>query len=84
MTGGAVIPGDELPELDRANEAIVGQIFAKGSRTRERGRRRPAIIDMPHGGELELEFDNLDQDHHIAFMPSNGARNHARSQHRAG
>jgi len=82
---------NELPELDRANEAIVGQIFARGglghAREEADGVMRlkvkvpklqylwePAIIVMPHAGDLELEFDNLDQNHHIAFMPNNGAR----------
>jgi len=35
---------------------------------------KPAIIRMPRGGELELDFHNTDQNFHIAFMPSNGAR----------
>jgi PQQ system protein len=82
---------NELPQLDRANEAIIGQIFAKGglghAKEGSDGIMRvhvkvpklqylwqPAIIVMPRGGELELEFDNLDQNHHIAFMPNNGAR----------
>jgi PQQ system protein len=34
----------------------------------------PAIIVMPHAGELELEIANEDQNFHIAFMPSNGER----------
>src|SRR5690349_919004 len=82
---------NELPELDRANEAVVGQIFARGGlghakegsdgvmRVRVKVPKlqylwQPAIIVMPHGGDLELEFDNLDQNHHIAFMPNNGSR----------
>jgi PQQ system protein len=35
---------------------------------------QPAIIVMPQAGELELEFSNDDQNFHIAFMPSDGAR----------
>lgn len=35
---------------------------------------RPAIIRMPRGGELELEFHNADQNLHMAFMPSNPER----------
>jgi len=35
---------------------------------------RPAIISMPHGGELELIFHNPDDLHHAALMPSNGDR----------
>jgi PQQ system protein len=32
---------------------------------------RPAIIRMPHGGELELQFTNEDQTLHMALLPSN-------------
>jgi PQQ system protein len=35
---------------------------------------KPAIIVMERGGELELEFQNEDQNFHIAFMPSDGER----------
>jgi PQQ system protein len=35
---------------------------------------RPAIITMPRGGTLELEFTNLDDEIHMAVMPSNGAQ----------
>lgn len=34
----------------------------------------PAIIVMPHGGELDLEFQNEDSNLHMAFLPSNGGR----------
>ena len=34
----------------------------------------PAIIRMPEGGELELEFHNTDQAFHIAFLPSSPER----------
>jgi PQQ system protein len=82
---------NELPELDRANEAIVGQIYAKGGAAHAqpgddgimRMRVRvpnlqylwePAVIIMPRGGTLEIEFENLDQNQHIALMPNNGGR----------
>ncbi|GAA0537323.1 multicopper oxidase [Saccharopolyspora subtropica] len=32
----------------------------------------PAILIMPHGGELELEIINDDQNTHCALLPSNG------------
>jgi PQQ system protein len=32
----------------------------------------PAILVMPHGGELELELVNDDQNTHCALLPSNG------------
>jgi PQQ system protein len=35
---------------------------------------KPAIIVMPRGGELELEFQNEDQNFHIALLPSNTER----------
>ena len=34
----------------------------------------PAVIIMPRGGELELDFSNEDQVLHMAFLPSNGGR----------
>jgi PQQ system protein len=35
----------------------------------------PAIIVMPHAGDLELEFQNEDHNRHMAFLPSTGERN---------
>ena len=34
----------------------------------------PAVIIMPRGGDLELDFSNDDQVDHAAFLPSNGGR----------
>jgi PQQ system protein len=34
----------------------------------------PAIIIMPRGGEIDLEFSNDDRQPHMAFLPSNGGR----------
>jgi PQQ system protein len=34
----------------------------------------PAVIVLPRGGELELEFVNEDEAFHMAFLPSNGGR----------
>ena len=34
----------------------------------------PSVIVMEHGGDLELEFSNDDQNFHIAFLPSVGER----------
>lgn len=82
---------NELPELDRPNEAVLAQIFARGglahavagpdgvmhARVRVPPLQylwQPALIVMPRGGELELDFENLDQNQHIAFVPSNGSR----------
>lgn len=35
---------------------------------------KPAIIVMPHGGRLQVDFSNDDVDHHMAYMPSDGGR----------
>jgi PQQ system protein len=35
---------------------------------------RPAIIRMPEGGELELEFHNADHNLHAVYAPSNPER----------
>jgi len=35
---------------------------------------KPAIIVMPQGGTLQLDIDNNDDAHHMAFMPSDGER----------
>ena len=34
----------------------------------------PAVIIMPRGGELELDFVNADRQLHAAYLPSNGGR----------
>jgi PQQ system protein len=34
----------------------------------------PAVIIMPRGGELEIDFTNPDRVVHAAFLPSNGGR----------
>lgn len=34
----------------------------------------PAVIIMPRGGELEVDFSNEDRFFHAAFLPSNGGR----------
>jgi PQQ system protein len=34
----------------------------------------PAIIIMPKGGDIELDFSNDDRQVHMAFLPSNGGR----------
>jgi PQQ system protein len=80
---------NELPGLDRPNDEMVGQIYARGGLAHAKLDRaglqhvkvyairasflwRPAIIVMERGGELELEFHNDDQIHHIAYMPNVG------------
>jgi PQQ system protein len=82
---------NELPEVDRPNEATVARLFATGGLAHaEEGADgvlrttiavppgqmiwKPAIVVMPRGGELELAFANHDEALHMAFLPSNGAR----------
>ena len=35
---------------------------------------KPAVIVMPQGGTLQLDINNNDDAHHMAFMPSDGER----------
>lgn len=81
---------NELPNVDRPNEDIVGRLFAHGglSHAEEAADGKmhdhiripegqmiwqPAIIVMPHPGDLEVEFFNDDgMSVHAAIMPSNG------------
>ena len=81
---------NELPNVDRPNEDIVGRLFAHGGLSHAEetpdGVMRdhiripegqfiwqPAIIVMPHPGDLEVEFFNDDGiSVHAAIMPSNG------------
>jgi PQQ system protein len=82
---------NELPNVDRPNEATITRLFATGGLAQaEEGPDgvlraaigvpegqmiwRPAIVVMPRGGELELQFSNYDDALHMAFLPSNGAR----------
>ena len=82
---------NELPEVDRPNEATVARLFATGGLAHAEpgpdgvlraavdvppGQMiwKPAIVVMPRGGELELTFANRDENLHMAFLPSNGAR----------
>jgi PQQ system protein len=34
----------------------------------------PSVVVMPQAGQLELEFQNEDRHHHMAYLPSNGDR----------
>jgi PQQ system protein len=81
---------NELPNVDRPNEDIVGRLFANGGLSEAEETAdgvmhdriripegqliwQPAIIVMPHAGELEVEFFNDDgMALHAAVMPSNG------------
>lgn len=63
-----------LGGLAHAEEGPDGVMRVKVSALEDELLWQPAIIIMPHGGELELEFNNPDDDLHMALMPSNGAR----------
>jgi PQQ system protein len=81
---------NELPQLDQQNKETVAELFALGGLshaktsgsgyadriTVPRGHLlwRPAIVVMPHGGDLQLDFSNDDDNHHIAMLPSDGDR----------
>jgi PQQ system protein len=77
-----------LPELAKQNGATIGRLLAngnlahaeeKGGRMRAQIRIRqdqmvfdPAVLVLPHGGEVELEIFNDDDNTHCALLPSNG------------
>jgi len=77
-----------LPELVKQNGATIGRLLANGNvgQAEERGGKMhatvrinvdelawdPAVLVMPHGGELELELINDDMNTHCALLPSNG------------
>jgi PQQ system protein len=81
---------NELPNVDKQNEEIIGRLFAHGGLSQAKEGKdgimrdeiripegqfiwKPAIIVMPHAGELEIDFFNDDGiSHHAAIMPSNG------------
>jgi PQQ system protein len=74
--------------LDRQNDATLGRLLTTGNighAEEENGRMRaririvpdqliwdPSVLVLPHGGDLEIEFVNDDQNTHCALVPSNG------------
>lgn len=83
---------NELPAVDRPNEALVARLLAHGGMADAKpgpdGVMRvtvraphgqfiwePAIIVMPRGGTLEIDFSNEDGlAYHAALLPSEGGR----------
>jgi Phosphate/sulphate permeases len=63
-----------LGGLSHATEGRDGLMRANIRVPKDQYIWEPAFIVMPHAGELELEFDNQDQNVHMALLPSNGAR----------
>lgn len=74
--------------LDHQNKTTIGRLLTAGriGHAEERDGRMhatiripldeltwdPAVLVMPHGGELELELINDDMNTHCALLPSNG------------
>lgn len=83
---------NELPNVDKVNEGLVGGLYARGGLGHAApgadGVMRiavripageyiwqPAVIVMPRGGELEIDFYNEDPySYHAALLPSAGDR----------
>jgi len=63
-----------LGGMNHAKEGADGILHAHVRVPKDQYIWEPAFIVMPHGGELELEFDNQDQTIHMALLPSNGGK----------
>jgi PQQ system protein len=60
--------------LSHAREGSDGAMHVDVAVPPHRFMWQPAIIDMPHGGTLELRFSNYDEAFHAAYLPSVGGR----------
>src|SRR5258708_30285908 len=60
--------------LGHAEEGLDGRLHARVRIPPDELIWEPSIIVMPHGGDLELELVNDDQNTHCAVLPSNGDR----------
>jgi PQQ system protein len=60
--------------LSHASEAADGVMHVDIVVPEHRMMWQPAVIDMPHGGPLELRFSNYDEAFHIAYLPSDGGQ----------
>ena len=74
--------------LDGQNQATIGRLLATGNigyAEEDDGRMHaqiripldqlvwdPSVLVLPHGGRLDIEFINDDQNTHCALVPSNG------------
>lgn len=61
-----------LGGLGHAEEGPDGRLHARVRIPPDELTWEPSIIVMPHGGDLELELVNDDQNTHCALLPSNG------------
>ncbi len=58
--------------LKHAEEGPDGRMSAQVRIPPDETIYEPSIIVMPHGGDLDLEFFNDDENTHCALLPSNG------------
>jgi PQQ system protein len=58
--------------LEHAEEGPDGRMRAKVRIPLDELIWEPSVLVMPHGGDLELEVTNDDQNTHSALFPSNG------------
>jgi PQQ system protein len=60
--------------LSHAEAGADGTMRVDVAVPRHRMMWQPAVIDMPHGGPLELHFSNFDEAFHMAYLPSEGGQ----------
>ena len=58
--------------LGHAEEGPDGRMSAQVRIPPDETIYEPSIIVMPHGGDLDIEFFNDDENTHCALLPSNG------------
>ena len=61
-----------IGNVGRAQERADGRMHATVRINIDELAWDPAVLVMPHGGELELELINDDMNTHCALLPSNG------------
>ncbi|MBO0730657.1 MAG: hypothetical protein J2P57_15480 [Acidimicrobiaceae bacterium] len=61
-----------IGNVGRAEERADGRMHAQVRIRPDTLAWDPAVLIMPHGGELELELMNDDMNTHCALLPSNG------------
>ena len=59
-------------KVGRAEEGPDGRMRARIRIPPDEMAWEPAVLVMPHGGEIELELINDDMNTHCALLPSNG------------
>ena len=60
--------------LSHATEGSDGVMHVDVAVPPHRFMWQPAVIDMPHGGALEVRFSNYDEAFHEAYLPSDGGQ----------